>query len=480
MTVLSHKEIQVLRELAQTELARRNFHDFCVYMYPEFFTPNKPHAKKIAETLQQSYEDYKRGLQPKIIIALPPRAGKSFIISLFCAWLIGKEPKESIMRNTYSASLAEDFSYYIRELIQTEKYLKIFPHIKLKQDKSKIDGWSIEGAPRTTYFCAGVGGSITGKGATILAVLDDPIKNMEDAMSPVIRKKTWEWYTSTHKTRLEGNCIEIVIATRWHTEDPTGKIMELDKNENEWKKIIIPALDENGKSYCEEIKSTEDFLKLKKSMDSFIWDALYMQKPANVDGVLFKKNELNYFTMQELNKLLRNKKPDVIVGYTDVADTGADSLCSLIGYKFEDKVYIADVIFTQDPVEVTEPLVAQQIITHKPNTHTIESNNGGRSFALNVQRLVSGKTFTFINTKQNTQNKETRILMKSGQIKQHFVFREDYEIGSDYDKFMNELTSYVKLGKNKHDDAVDAATGLAETIFEENNIQLGGKVFSRR
>ena len=127
-------------------------------------------------------------------------------------------------------------------------------------------------------------------------------------------------------------------------------------------------------------------------------------------------------------------------------------------------MYITDVVFTQEPVEITEGLVAQQIIDNNPDKHVVESNNGGKGFARNVQALIKGRSRAYIKWQPNTQNKETRMIMKAGKVKAFFWFREDYEPGSDYDKFMQQLTCTLKMGKNKHDDAADAVTGLAEMI----------------
>ena len=165
---------------------------------------------------------------------------------------------------------------------------------------------------------------------------------------------------------------------------------------------------------------------------------------------------------------------DSIIGYTDTADEGTDFLSSLVAPTFGENIYITDVVFTQDPVETTEASVAQMIIDTKCDDMTIESNAAGKSFARNIDSLIEGKSRCTITRILNTKNKETRILMKSGQIKKYIYFRSDYAAGSDYDKFMRYLTSYVKTGKNKHDDAADSVTGLAESAFKTTTFEFGG------
>jgi predicted phage terminase large subunit-like protein len=442
-----------LRKQIDIEVYRRDFYSFCVYMDKEFFTPGKWHLKLIAAQLQRLAD----GKIKKLMISLPPRAGKSYTVSLWCAWLIGRTENPSIMRNGYGQDIANKFSYDIRAIIQKPLYMEAFPHVQLKKDKAAITDWAVEHSEQSTYFCSGVGGSITGKGCRTAAILDDPLKNIEDALSEVILDKTWNWYTSTHTSRLEKDCPELQIATRWSKRDPIGKLLEIEGND--WVKVVIPALDETGKSFCDEIKTTAEYLAIKRRTEKFIWEAEFMQNPVEAEGLLFPEKSLNRFTLDEL------KQWDAVIGYVDVADEGTDYLAAVIGKLDGKNVYITNVVFTQAPVEITEGIVAQLLLEVWCNDCTMESNNGGKGFAQNVEKLlrttISRCSVSWV---LNTQNKETRIIMKAGQIKKYFFFRDDYEPGSDYDVFMRQLTSYVVMGKNKHDDAPDVLTGLAEKI----------------
>ena len=455
MQNLSDAKKAAIKEAARLELCRRDFWSFCQHMDPEFFTPGKWHLKKIADALQQ----VDAGEIKKLAISTPPRAGKSYIISLFCAWLIGKYPTDAIMRNSYAADLAEKFSYDIRQLIQTDKFLAIFPKTKLKQDKKSVSDWAITEAKQSTYFCAGVGGPVTGKGCNRVAILDDPIKNIEEALSENVLESKWNWYTSTHLSRLETGCPEIQIATRWSKKDIIGRLLE--EWPEDWTVITIPALDAQGETFCSEIKTTKEYQDLKRITADFIWEAEYMQNPFESKGLLFPVEELKRFSLTDL----ATKVPDGIVGYTDTADQGDDFLCAPIGKKYGEYTYITDVLFTQDGVEITEPLTAQLIIDTKCDIMKVESNSGGKSFANNVRKIIRAeKNGCAVIYEPNMQNKETRILMQAGYIKEFFYFRDDYDPGSDYDKFMRQLISYVKIGKNKHDDAPDGLTGLAQYV----------------
>lgn len=450
------REEQILAELYRRK-KQANFYEFCVHMDPKFFTPAKWHLKLIAEAMQELVD----GKIKKLAVSLPPRAGKSYITSMLCGWALGKVDKGSIMRNSYAAKLAEKFSKDIRDgIIQNSKYLQIFPHIRLSKNSQAIDGWSLEGNTQPSYFCAGVGGAITGFGCKTLAILDDPLKNIEEALSEITIDNVWNWYTSTHLSRLETGCPELHIATRWSTKDPIGRLTDpySEAYVGDMKVIVISALNEDGTSFCEEIKTTAEYHSMKKVTDEFIWEAEFMQNPVESKGLLYPPTDLKRFCMAEI----ADKKADGIVGATDTADKGSDYLCSISAKKFGEYCYITDVVFTQDGVEITEPLVAQMIIDTKCNIMKIEANNGGGQYARNVRKLTDPKWYCQIVSEHQSTNKETRIIMQAGYVKEYFYFREDYEPGSDYDKFMRALTSYVKLGKNKHDDAPDCTTSLAE------------------
>jgi predicted phage terminase large subunit-like protein len=458
-------EIELLRllEIEAREQAKKDFYSFCTYMDPKFFNDNKPHLKTIAEAFQEVAE----GTIKELAVSIPPRAGKSYITSLFCAWMLGKEPDGSVMRNSYAAKLAEKFSKDIRDgIIPSNKYKKIFPNVEAN---GAVDNWMINENTQPAYICAGVGGAILGFGCKTVAILDDSIKNIEEALSETVVESTWNWYTSTHMSRFETGCPEIHIGTRWTRKDVIGRLTDPNSEyyKPNMKVIVIPALDNKGNSFCETVKTTEEYNEIKRITDSYIWEAEYMQQPVESKGLLYPIEELNRFTMDDI----KAKVPDGVLGFTDTADRGDDFLCSPIGKVFGECTYITDVVFTQDGVEITEPLVAQMLIDTQCYLMKIESNNGGSSYARNVRNLIQGKSPCMITDEHQSTNKETRILMNAGYVKENFYFRSDYKPGSDYDRYMRALTSYVKLGKNKHDDAPDGTTGLAELakvmVFEK-------------
>ena len=427
----------------------------------DFFYNRRSILKQVAE----AYQEIEEGKLDLLYIGMPPRTGKSYITTLFCAWLLGRHPADSIMRNTVTGTLYSKFSEDLRDLMQgrthDDKYSDIFD---INFQTEKVTGWKLESSEHgISYFGAGVGGSIIGFGCTIAAILDDSIKNAEEAMSETILDKKWNWYTSTHKSRMEKGCPEIHIATRWSKHDIPGRLIEEGKFEGKKaKKVVIPALID-GESYCEEIHTTEKLLDEKKLLDDMIWEAEWQQNPVEAKGLVF--DDLNYFDVNELNK-----EPDGILMAGDIADEGDDSLCCPLGYIYDDKIYVVDVVFTKDPIEITQPLVAGFIDKYQPDKARFESNNGCKGFAMKVKELKSANTT--VKWEPSVSNKHTRILMKSGFIKENFYFRENPEPGSDYDKFMIELKKYNRTGKVRHDDAPDGTTMLADMFDSKSGVSI--------
>ena len=224
------KEIEPILELA----AKDNFVAFCYYMNYDFFK-SRPYLKQIA----QAFMEIDSGDIKTLSVSLPPRAGKSYITTLFCAWILGKYPEESVMRNTCSARLAEKLSYDARDVVKSEKFAKVFPHVTLSKDKASVSGWNTNQSKQVGYFGQGVGGTIIGFGASKLAITDDLFRSMEDAMSETIREKTHSWKEATHDSRKETGCAEIDIGTRWTRDDIIGKNAEQGYYD---KQIIVPSL----------------------------------------------------------------------------------------------------------------------------------------------------------------------------------------------------------------------------------------------
>lgn len=382
-------------------------------------------------------------------VSVPPRGGKSYITSLFCAWALGRNPSESVMRNTCTATLFQKFSYDVRQIVKSEKFALVFPHVELSTDKANLQGWNTNQSRQVGYFGAGVGGTIIGFGATMLAITDDLYRGIEDALSDVTNDRIIQWKEGTHDSRLERNCKKIDIGTRWSTADVIGR--NVQNNEYD-ESIIIPALDENEQSFCPDVMSTEQYVKIRKRINPEIWSAEYMQEPVDMKGRLF--SNLRFIEQSEFN-LIRNKASGSIA-YVDVSDAGNDFTAMAVATIINKVVYISDYVFNKGNTDVTIPICAERLNRLNVNICRVESNSMGAIFG----RLLQDKARKCRVLKvHNSQNKMTRIIMQSSTIINSFVFVK--QESNEYHQFMTNVLSFSKEGKNKNDDAPDCLAGLS-------------------
>ena len=176
-------------------VARQNFWAFCCYYDYQFFAVDRRFLKEVAITLQEVADRYERGEIYNIAVSMPPRAGKSYITSLFCAWLLGRFKHISIMRNSCTQRLYEKLSYDTRAIVKDPKYCEVFPEVELSDDKTSVRGWNTNHAKQVSYFGAGVDGTIIGFGANI-AISDDLFKSYADAVSENTREGVHSWKQS--------------------------------------------------------------------------------------------------------------------------------------------------------------------------------------------------------------------------------------------------------------------------------------------
>lgn len=423
--------------------AKDHFWAFCNFMDYDFFQ-----RRKFLKEPALAINDLLTGKINTLGISFPPRAGKSYLASLAAAYRIGTRPELSIMRNSCSSNLYQKFSYDVRDIVRSDKFQRVFPHVKLSDDKTAVSGWSVTDAKQVTYFGSGTGGTIIGFGASGLAITDDLYKSHEDALSDKVNEKTHTWLQSAHMSRLEKNCPQLDIGTRWHTQDVIGKRLEEGFYD---KYIAVPAL-VDGKSFCEDVKTTEEYLKTKRETDSFIWLSEYQQEPIEAEGLLFPLTNLKRFS--------KVNEGGIKIAYIDTADEGEDYLSMPISVFFKETNtgYLTDVIFNRESLTANESLISAKIHELDIDYVLVETNKEGSFFLNSLRKLNPNCSITGM---FNSTQKLTRILAQAGWITEHFHFLEEYENHPDYNRFMLNLTKYLRTGASKHDDAPDSLAGLA-------------------
>lgn len=221
-----------------------------------------------------------------LLVFVPPRHGKSQQCSIdFPSWFIGRNSSKEIITASYSAELAQDFGAKTREKVNSDAFKLIFPEVILKEDEQARGRWRTKDSGG--YVAVGVGGPITGRGADIL-LIDDPIKNREEADSEVYREKVWSWFTSTAFTRLHPRGVAIVILTRWHMDDLAGRILENPQLRGRTKVITFPAINPQNEALWPERYDVKALEEIKGTIGPYDWASLYQGSPILAESQEFK------------------------------------------------------------------------------------------------------------------------------------------------------------------------------------------------
>ena len=453
-----------IKRQAKRELARREFFYFCNLMASDFYKPERRYLVELCEALQAFYEDEKAKV---LIINEPPRHGKSRTASLFVEWVLGRNPAEKIMTGSYNNILSATFAKNVRNAIQEVKadenitvYSDIFPNVRIKRGDAAMDMWSLDGG-YNSYLATSPSGTATGFGCSLL-IIDDIIKNAEEAYNETAKEKSWLWFTNTMLSRLEEGGKILIIMTRWASDDLAGRAIEHFGDAA--KVITMQALQPDGSMLCDEILSRRSYEEKVRAMGADIASANYQQEPIDLKGQLYSS-----FKTYDRIPTDANGNPlfTAIRNYTDTADTGTDSLCSIVYGVYEGEAYVLDVLHTDEAMEITEPATAAMLYRNGVNVADFESNNGGRGFARQVRRILQDtykSNKTVINTFAQTKNKVARILSNSTWVMEHIYFPVNWK--DRWPEYYKAMTRYQREGKNAHDDAPDATTGIAEKMNE--------------
>lgn len=395
------------------------------------------------------------------------------------AFILGIKPDTRVAMVSYSAQKAMKFNRELQRIIDTEEYRNIFPDTLLNgknvSSLAKDGNWL-----RNAYECeivghiggfktVGVGGALTGEPVDVM-IMDDIYKDAASAWSPNKRENISDWYDTVAETRLHNDSQQLIVFTRWHEEDLAGKLIkeqgEYDAVENPdgWVIVTYKAIKEGAPTEYDPREEGEPLwperhslhkLELIRNRNPHVFESLYQQNPMPSEGLMYSMGFRTYTTIPA-------SRHRIVKAYCDTADTGADYLCDIIYVETETANYVLDVLYTQKPMEYTEPKTAERYTKHKVQRAVIESNNGGRGFARNVENQcrIMGNTTTRFTWFTQTQNKQVRIFSHSADVQNITYFPEVW--GRLWPEFHNAIMGYLKEGKNAHDDASDALTGTCE------------------
>ena len=401
-----------------------------------------------------------KGECKRLIINIPPRYGKTELaVRHFIAWGLALNPKSKFLHLSYSATLAEENSVAVKDILQSDWFRWLFPEASIKDGFDTKSRWkTISGGE---VYATSTLGQITGFGAGTheddlfggAIVIDDPIKP-EDAFSDVEREKVNRRFETTIRSRVNSrNTPIVIIMQRLHEHDLCGYLQSVEPNV--WEVLKLPAITEDGQALWEQRHTLEELHKLRE-VSPIVFETQYMQNPKPLEGLLYNPNA--WKTYNEIPITARAVRKN----YTDTADTGADNLVSVNYIETEHGNYILDMIVTDAPMEETETQVARFLSKDNIEIANIESNNGGRGFARNVERLMrmQGNYTTRIEWFHQTENKAVRIFSNSAAVQNMTYFPNGWEVL--FPKAYNELSGYLKAGRNAHDDVEDVLTGMIE------------------
>jgi len=451
-----------------------------------FYLPRR----KTLYTVVKDLQDLEDGNLDFLGVSLPPRVGKSTLCIFFMSWIMGKRPDSHNAMAGHSGILADGFYNEILNLITSPEYTfgEIFPNVKLESKSAEKKEINLNTPSRfPTLTCRGIDGTWTGAvdiSSDGYLYVDDLVRDRQESLSPTRLEGRYQDYLNVLVDRKNDGARELMVGTRWNVLDPLGRVEKEKKDNPRYRFRKIPALNEKRESNFQYDYgvgfSTKYYLELKERLDSNEWEAKYQQRPFVREGLLFPVDELRYF-----NGILPESGFVRVVSVCDVAWGGGDSLSMPIGYEYENgDVYIVDWVFNRGAKEVTIPIVVGKIISNSIQQINFEGNNGGDMYAKYIDDSLSEKQYKCSITSSKaptTMAKMAKIIQYSGDIKRRFIFlapnstikkaAENDKPGTkrfyrsdEYDAAMDELTMFVQIGKNEHDDAPDSLSQLEQFI----------------
>ena len=422
---------------------------------------------------------------------MPPRYGKTELaVKAFIAEGLALNPKAKFIHLSYSDDLVRDNSAGVQDIINQADYKRLFDaqvtSVNTKKWYTSEGGglYAVSSSGQVTGFGAGLVDEETpeekqdldeftpainadeGFGGAV--IIDDPIKP-DDALSDKLRDKVNTKFDTTIRNRVNSrNTPIIIIMQRVHPSDLCGYL--ISKEPGEWTVLSLPVIctDENGeKKALWPFKHTLDELKDLRSKNTYVFDTQYMQNPKPLEGLMYENSFREYEIIPASQRKIRKN-------YTDTADEGKDYLCSIDYIETEDANYVIDLIYTQKAMEFTEPKAAEMLTKDGIEKSVVESNNGGRGFARNVEKQcrMMGNNKTKFKWFHQSENKAVRIFSHSAEVQNLTYFPKGWN--NMWPEFYRAVTCYMKIGNNEHDDGPDTLTGMVEQRGKNTKKNLSG------
>ena len=417
--------------------------------------------------LNRKLVDVAAGRIKRLMVSMPPRHGKSELVSrYFPAWFIGAFPDKRIILVSYEADFAATWGRKARDLLE-EHGPSLFG-IRVSGTSSAANRWDIEGH-EGGMVTAGVNGPITGKGADI-GIIDDPVKNDQEAMSVTYQERAYEWYKSTFRTRIQRDGAIILIMTRWHENDLAGKLLAAQEEEGEkWEVVSLPAIAEDddplgreiGQPLCPGLFTKDALESIKKAVGSYWWASLYQQRPSPAEGGIFKRNWWQYYRRvpDRFDEIIQSW--DMTFKDTKTADFVVGQVW---GRKGADK-YLLDQV--RDRMDFPATVQAVRNLSAKwpqAKVKLVEDKANGPAVIATLKKEISG-----LIPVEPQGSKESRAWAVSPEVEAGNIYLPDPSIAPWVHDFVEECAAFPN-GAN--DDQVDAMTQALMRLNKQPGIQV--------
>ena len=425
--------------------------------------------QEIADKLQQFYDDLMSGQRPKLVIQAPPQHGKSIQIIDFISWLAGKLPEYRTIYTSFSERLGIRANLRLQRVYDSDIYSRVFPNTKISsknavtisaqrlRNREIIEYIDHEGYFRNTT----VRGSITGESLD-LGIIDDPIRGRQDANSLAIRDATWDWFTDDFFTRFSEEAGLLAILTRWHVDDPIGRLIDADPTVRVLSYPAIAVHDEKhrkaGEALFPEHKSLEFLLERKKIMPPANFEALYQQNPFITDGGIFKTEWFKSYRV-----LPRLKFTIITVDTAQKTKEQNDyTVFALWGQGVDGNAYLIDVLRgkweSPDLIKMATSFWCKHRDTFKPRSMNVEDKVSGTTLIQTLSKTAD-PVIPIIAIQRNidkiTRANDVAPFIESGRV----YLPEQADWLSDF------ITEHAQFPNGKHDDQVDTTSDGLNAIF---------------
>lgn len=454
----------LLDEEVDREIARRSLHEFIQYINPEYITSH--FSQTVCDALDRFIVKMMNGERPVIILGAPPQHGKSDIVSRYLpAYIFGKYPDLRIAGLSYGKDLASDMNRDVQRIMMSDEYAALFPLSCLNakrvvtievEAKRNSETFEIVGR-KGTYISQGVGGPLTGKKVD-LGIIDDPIKNSKEALSPTTKQSVWNWYVSTFKTRLSKNSGEIIMATRWATDDLSGRVIEKNPQAEV---LVFPAINDNNEALVPELHPLDKLLETKAILGDYFWSAMYQQSPKPGDGQIFHEEFVRYYLPKDLPA-----KFDKVIHSWDMTFKDSDGTDYVVGQVWGKKGANAYLLYQiRKRMSFTQTLKAVKLLAEKfpdGRRKLVEDKANGPAVIDSLKSTVSG-----LIPIEPDGSKIARAHACTAEWEAGNILLPHKDIAPWIVEAVDEITTFPF---GSHDDTVDAMTQAIRDLYQKHTI----------